>query len=240
MVNIIGISGLAGSGKDTTADYLVEHRSFAKVALADPLKRYCMNAFAFTEEQLWGPSKFRNAIDERYPRPKHTWPETEVLRDRRWHCLCCGKVWDEDGNGQCYLTPRFALQKLGTEWGRDCYPNVWVDCAIRTARGLLKANIDQVPVIYDRVLGIDQDHDYDPCPYRGVVISDVRFKNEIDAIRKAGGTLVRVVRGTGLGGEAGKHASEAEMSEIPDSEFNVMIENSGTLDELREMILGVL
>ena len=239
MVNIVGISGLAGSGKDTTADYLVEHRSFAKVALADPLKRYCMNAFAFTEEQLWGPSKFRNAIDERYPREHHTWPKEYVKHPHEsWYCLCCGNAWQDDHQSQCYLTPRYALQTLGTSWGRDCYSNVWIDCAIRTARDLLKANICQAPVIYNNVLGIDQHECWDPCPYRGVVISDVRFKNEVDAIRKAGGTLVRVVRGTGLGGEAGKHASEAEMSKIPDSDFDIVIINDRSLGDLKDEILS--
>lgn len=239
MVNIIGISGLAGSGKDTAADYLVKHRSYVKVSLADPLKRYCMNAFAFSKEQLWGPSKFRNAIDERYPRPGHTWPkETVQHRGEHRHCLCCGKIWDEDRQGQCYLTPRYALQRLGTEWGRDCYSDVWIDRAIRTAKALLLAHVEQASVIYDKILGLNQDRSWGPCPYKGVAIPDLRFRNEMCAIRKAGGKLVRVIRGSGLGGEAGKHASEAEMGSIPDSEFDIVITNDGTLDELKDIILS--
>jgi hypothetical protein len=34
------------------------------------------------------------------------------------------------------LTPRLALQKLGTEWGRECYENVWIDHALRAARDI--------------------------------------------------------------------------------------------------------
>lgn len=38
MVKIIMMSGWAGSGKDTTADYLVEHKGYIRMAFADALK----------------------------------------------------------------------------------------------------------------------------------------------------------------------------------------------------------
>ena len=115
---IIGLLGVAGSGKDTVADIFVRDHNFVKVAFADPLKRICKDVFAFTDEQLWGPSEKRNAPDERYLRRKI---ENEFL----------------DHIGDEYLTPRFALQQLGSEWGRNCYPNVWVDYALRVAKTLL-------------------------------------------------------------------------------------------------------
>lgn len=53
-MNVVGVVGLARSGKDTLADWLVANRHFCKVALADPLKRICHDVFGFTEAQLWG------------------------------------------------------------------------------------------------------------------------------------------------------------------------------------------
>ena len=47
---ILGISGLAGSGKDTVADILVKHQQCVKVSFADPLKRICRDVFDFTDE----------------------------------------------------------------------------------------------------------------------------------------------------------------------------------------------
>lgn len=38
MKRIVGITGKAGSGKDTAADYLVENHNFVKVSFAAPLK----------------------------------------------------------------------------------------------------------------------------------------------------------------------------------------------------------
>ena len=81
-MNLIGICGRSGSGKDTVADILVRDYGFVKVACADPLKRTCRDVYRFTDEQLWGPSKKRNAPDMRYPR-EHT-PTTGG------HCACCG------------------------------------------------------------------------------------------------------------------------------------------------------
>ena len=72
---------------------------------------------------------------------------------------------------------RELLQTLGTEWGRDCVKqNLWVDIAMRER------------------------------PEDVVVFDDVRFDNEADAIRKAGGLIVHVHRETGEARMA--HSSE--------------------------------
>ncbi len=64
-------------------------------------------------------------------------------------------------------TPRHAMQTLGTEWGRELIgPDLWVD-AWRARVDALRA-----PVVAD----------------------DVRFPNEVAAIRALGGAVVRVDR----------------------------------------------
>jgi hypothetical protein len=65
-MNIIGIAGLAGSGKDTVADTLVREHGFCRIALADPMKRFCQQMFGFTVAQLFGESANRNAVDPRW------------------------------------------------------------------------------------------------------------------------------------------------------------------------------
>jgi hypothetical protein len=70
--------------------------------------------------------------------------------------------------------------------------------------------------------------------YKGVVISDVRFKNEVDAIFKAGGSVWRIERpGAGLQGVAAKHVSETEQTLISCA---YIVNNVLGLDNLEELV----
>jgi hypothetical protein len=254
---IIGLCGVAGSGKDTVADFLVKNHAFVKVALADPLKRICKDVFAFTDEQLWGPSAERNKPDERYPREEesavaheercikcealHVNPKPGTLIKRVGESLYkkpCPKGGEHEIRqaarfGQHYLTPRFALQQLGTEWGRNCYPNVWVDYALRVALVLKDGGF-----YYDAKSGVrflsqlESRSDWVKGK-KDVVISDVRFLNEVEAIRSAGGYVWKIERpGAGLEGAAAEHASEK--LDIPEDLFSFIVGNDSTLEALEK------
>ncbi len=141
----------------------------------------------------------------------------------------------------CYLTPRYALQQLGTGWGRDCYGDTWVDVTLRHARLLLGMDRGEDPsgYWYDQKLGLmgnlATNHIPDYIP--GVILTDVRYLNEIRAIRKSGGKVLRVVRpGAGLTGGAGQHSSETEQAGLPDSEFDAVISNDETLEALQSRV----
>ena len=65
------------------------------------------------------------------------------------------------------FSPRLALQLMGTEAGRDVFhPDLWVHTVLRRCK-----------------------------PSQYYVIADVRFPNEIKAIRDSGGRVIRVRRG---------------------------------------------
>jgi hypothetical protein len=229
---IVGISGLAGSGKDVVASILKRYHSFETLSFSDPMKRFCKEVLGFTDDQLWGPSPLRNAEDERFPR--YTEEEWSTARSQ-----------DSLPKGPRYLSPRHALQALGTEWGRNCYPDIWVDYAIRTAKDLLSQDL----LGYTPQLGL---FDLRDCsrrqgsgergrPSRGVAIPDVRFRNEMNAIQREGGKVVRIIRpGAGLQGAASGHLSETEQTGIPDSEFDFVILNDSTLEELPARVRQML
>lgn len=108
------------------------------------------------------------------------------------------------------ISPREALQKLGTEWGRALHEYTWVRLCLRECAKWPRA-----------------------------VITDARFRNELQAVRDAGGVLVRLTRG--LGSSLDSHASEAEQRTIPDAFFDVVIDNRfSTVAELQAMVLGVV
>jgi len=82
MVSLVGIVGQKGSGKDTTADFLVSRYGFVKQSFATPLKDVCRELFLLSDEQLNHPEK-KEAIDTRWglsPRQMMQWMGTDVVR----------------------------------------------------------------------------------------------------------------------------------------------------------------
>ncbi len=233
-MNLIGVTGKAGSGKDTAADFLVSNSGWVKIAFADEMKRICSRVYPFmTREHLWGPSSKRNEPIKAYPRKHGPWVNTTDIENRvEVRCACCSmksmpKL--DMTEPQCYLTARYALQKLGSEWGRDCYENTWVDFTLEVAKKLLLPwNENNYLFWYTPWDGLVR---YDgighpPKETKGVVISDVRWpgSNEGKAIVAFGGHLMKTMRGEGLAGASGQHQSEKNM-DVPDSVFKWLADN---------------
>jgi hypothetical protein len=240
-IPIVMLSGQAGSGKDTVASFLVKNHGAVAIAQADPMKRLVMELFGFSEEQLWGPSAKRNEPDEAARERAE-----EFMRANRWTEVAFSWLIDlfgeVGGSNELYLwfdacrkdpaplTPRRVLQTLGTEWGRAFSKNMWVDYALRTAGKLLEGG----GTWYDRTLGVQTvpakvtlAHQEAARRAPGLVaITDGRFRNELLAVRAAGGATVRIVSpGSGLAGSAATHSSEVEQMSVPESWFDVVLEN---------------
>lgn len=100
---IIGVCGFIGCGKDTVADYLVNHHEFRRESFAGTLKDAVSVVFGWDREQLEGKSaearEWREEVDE-------------------W--------WAERLNMPT-LTPRWVLQYWGTEVARKSFHNdIWI------------------------------------------------------------------------------------------------------------------
>ena len=112
------------------------------------------------------------------------------------------------------VTPRWVLQYFGTEVMRQgMHDAIWIDsCLMR----------------------------YDGKP---TVIADTRFENEIKTIKQAGGKIILVKRGQdpdwftsyveGNIKPSGIHSSEYAWAK---SEFDYVIKNDGTLEELHQQV----
>jgi hypothetical protein len=257
---ILAISGQANSGKDSVADVFTSNYGFKKLALADPFKEFCRVVFDWSRDQLWGPSQFRNDIDGRYHMFR---PSVDAQSARHIECdsawsaakhnlFQCGRDWIHDilVTGHAYpkevttpeqikefedfaftelvdwfhrlglhhastLSPRVALQTLGSEWGRGRLgQDIWVNNILSRAKQAI----------------VDSD-------YTGVIISDVRFENELAAVKAAGGKVILVERPGKLPDTVGgSHASETEQQGFDKSAFSFMIQNDGSLSDLYEDI----
>ena len=248
-MSIVAIVGKAGSGKDTIANHLTQEHGFAQIALADPLKRYAQKVFRFSEDQLWGPSHLRNEEDVRFGVDAHdildssdawvatfarakafnaTWvrevlPSSGLLIDMATHNL---GTWLSDlRESKEPLSPRSVLQSLGTEWGRALRDTIWLDHCL-----LVAGKIQQGSFTYMKTKGPQYDPTVTGTP---VVISDVRFANELEAIKNAKGYLIKVNRpNAGLEVSFAQHASEQEQEGFDDEMFNLIVNNNSTIENL--------
>jgi len=234
---IIVLAGAAGSGKDTIGDLLVASHGFVKDAFASPLKAMVRMAFpAFDDNDIYGPSSRRETQYPQYPftgiclgcgTACHDakafvggldvawWKNPEK---NRYHCENCEIDYPE------FISPRIALQTLGTEWGRRLFPPIWVDAAF--------ARIRRETEEYGRST-------FNPGVELDYIITDCRFKNEIEGSKKNGGIVVRLTRNKNNNTSA--HASEAELRSLPDSMFDYIFDNEKmALEELPVEVGGML
>jgi hypothetical protein len=263
-MHIVGITGHAGAGKDEVAGRLAEKYGYLQIALADPIKRFGLNVFGFDVIQLWGPAK--NTFDPLFNEcnirssgvlfePGCQLGSVKRVCDMGWgdaavRLSSYGPKWIEElvpledreealkklyfwfaslGHHYPQLSPRICLQHLGTEWGRNVInKDIWISKFIDTAQHILDG------YQYSREVGLTAGKEAQ-LP-NGIVVSDVRFANEIEHIRKVGGKVIRVTResadkkANSLG--IMKHASEVEQAEFADNMFDCILKNDKTIKDL--------
>ena len=208
-MKILGICGRKRHGKDTVGHFLQSQGRYTPIAFADPIKRIAMDIYGLSYDQCYGSDEFKEAVDSRWG-----------------------------------VTPRHIMQQIGTEVARAIHPETWVRYCLSTidkasggeqplihwapARGFVAARTDLlIPEIDIR------------GPYTVLtrwVITDVRFPNEAEHIRAAGGKIIKVVRPSLEGKQGDTHSSETSIDEI---EPDHLILNDGTLADLRAKVLGV-
>lgn len=196
---IVGVIGFIGSGKNTVGNILVEEYGFKSVSFGKLLKDATALIFNWPRSLLEGDTD-----------------ESRVFRETKDQFWSNSLGWD--------VTPRAALQKMGTEAGRVVFgQNLWTDALFNNL----------IP---------DQDY----------VITDTRFRNEISRIRKYNGRIIRVKRGPEpswyhLAVKQNYHdipLDAQELAQLPHisewewvgTPMNCVIENNGTLDDLKARV----
>lgn len=120
-----------------------------------------------------------------------------------------GDLKEEPCDLLCGWSPRHAMQTLGTEWGRDTIgQDIWVRMWLHRVRGL---------------------------PF--VVSDDVRFPNEVEAIRDYAdrSVIIRIERPGPAGTSLSSHVSETHVLL-----HDAVVCNDGTPDDLVREVLGVV
>ena len=119
------------------------------------------------------------------------------------------------------LTFRLLLQLLGTECGREIlHPNIWVNALFADYKA---TNVKS----YINKFGEEEVVDMDLPNW---IMTDVRFPNEVKAIKDRGGVVIRVNRDSDV---VDDHPSETSLN---DYEFDYVIENKGSIEDLIEKV----
>ena len=188
---LIGLTGPAGSGKDTVADLLVTHCGFIKFAFADPLKTEVADAFG---------------IDPLYLSRRETkeHPMTSLaLRKCRADGFVGRIIMDHLERGQILdldapRSPRQIMQWWGTDYRRQQSPAYWTHQTSARIGYMMRERLAT-----------------------RIVITDCRFANEIDMVRGGPGRLVWQIKREGADAPAGAHPSETTGAQFaPDATIN--------------------
>jgi len=130
------------------------------------------------------------------------------------------------------LTARKACQFIGTEIGRELDRDLWARTGLETAKSLLAGGC-----YYEPARGLTWSASCRKAD--GVCFDDMRFLNELQAIRDVQGKTWKIVRpSSGLQGEAGQHASENSLKGH-DNHFDAIIVNNKSLAELEDIVTRI-
>jgi hypothetical protein len=181
---IIGINGRIGSGKDAVGEIIQKlmlttygDHTWKIKKFADKLKDTVCLIIGCTRKQL----------EDRDFKEKELGEEWWYYRGEQKNKLF-SYIEAEDANKKLTLvklTPRLLLQLLGTEAGREIiHPDIWVNSLMSEC---VEAEIVKVNG------GTYQSGDLH-VGYPNWIITDVRFPNELDAIRNKDGLTIRIER----------------------------------------------
>ena len=238
---IIALSGRAGSGKDTVGK-LIQYMTAEDVAagclgrIREGLSIDGYHNSAFENKKFAGKLKLVGSILSGVP--------VEMFEDQEFKKQYMGDDWiqpkyfncenydEAEGGGNCsfcsckenQMTYREFLQKLGTEAMRDgLHTNVWVNALFADYRA-----IERIP---EKRMSIMPNW----------IITDMRFPNEMDAVKDKGGVTIRVNRPVhSLSQENNAVQLHPSETALDNAEFDYVIENSGSFDDLMLKVEAIL
>lgn len=214
---VIAISGRLGSGKDTVGK-LIQYMTAGDVGsgclrrIQEGLSIDGYHNSTFENKKFAGKLKLVGSILSGAP--------VEMFEDQEFKKLDMSPEWG--------MTYREFLQKLGTEAMRDgLHTNVWVNALFADYKGFVKE--------WDE-FGNDT-----LVEYPNWIITDMRFPNEMEAVKDKGGVTIRVNRPVhALSQENNAVQLHPSETALDNAEFDYVIENSGSFDDLMVKVEAIL
>jgi hypothetical protein len=256
---MICVSGFSGVGKDEFCSALKRKHAAVQIGMADAAKRHMADLYGFTEQQLFGPSRYRNAGDVRYPK---TFSPDEAVTIRPVPFETC--KWSDSpvpwvdivengqrravqlGDPSVWLSPREALQKY-CEHMNNMFLETWIRKGLEQHAAFSEGKYDYRPMggLIPRP---------EIAREGGMVVTcfaDFRHKHEFKAAQRMRSENRHVffvrIKSERVPAPPYNHRSEVEQTEIPDSDFHFIIKNDSSVealwdaaDTMMEHILGLI
>jgi len=223
-MNLIGIGFRARAGKDTIGNHLVNKHGYTKLSFAKALYEECENLilthkFGDPWFYWYDNRKWFNTISNSENLNRHS---IEYLKD--W--LYSQKIlalYSEEGYLNYYgmkkKDPQL-LQAWGTDFRRERFSKTyWIDQVKKEIKELRRKG------------------------YENIVITDVRFNNEFEFIKKMKGEIWRVDRYDAKGNliiDLSRDSNHLSETELKNRKFDLTIKNDGTIETLYSKIDEIL
>ena len=225
---LIGISGKAGAGKDLVGviiQYLVHTTGIINMEYWEDFKnKSTFNQIVFSQYVI---KKFadklktivclligctREQLEDREFKERELGEEWWYYKGRNNSLIPYNQTSKRSTEDLIKPTPRLLLQLIGTDlFRKQLHPNTWVNASFTNYLN------------------------------NAWIFTDVRFPNELEAIKKRKGITIRVNRGlverTGKMIQEPEHISETALD---NAKFDYVIENDCTIDDLIEKVKEIL
>lgn len=243
---IIAISGKIGSGKDTVGN----------IIQTLVMENYQEKETSFLERNNWEIKKFAFKLKqvcslilgtpvEMFERQEYK----DSILDNQWNTFLgttpTGPDLTKQSKAYESITVRIFMQKVGTEAMRDhVHTNVWVNALFSDYKCLCQC---------DKIRQNDVEVGCFACTGKQCpnwIITDLRFPNELETVKEKKGITIRINRKfyptTKIGdinitsaiSGMDEHPSETSLDHITDWDY--VIDNSGTIEELVEKVRQIL
>lgn len=244
---IIGVNGYSGSGKDTVG-IIVQYLNCPDVnelPIEEAVNNYKNYQDYLEESSGWEIRKFAGKLKDI---ASHlTGIDIEDFEDQDFKKTLLGtEWWTPCDEGMQPMSVRDFLQKLGTDALRNgLHTNVWVNALMadykqdvdlntyRYAKGYIENRESQE---HEKKFPISHYMEYlDEVPHPNWIITDTRFPNEAEAIKKKKGIIIRVER-PGIK-PINAHPSETGLDSW---KFDYKIVNNSDLFNLKQNVQQIL
>jgi len=211
-ITVVLVSGKSQNGKDEFFKQAGRALGFTRVAFADKLKSTVQDLYNLSDEQMHG--SLKDTPDTRYPNLIDS-PTIKVCSSLGVGVRGVGPVTEMPNQDYTkFLTPRRILQQFGQDQ-RALNPDIWVNYVFNSAiKNLVKEG------------------------HSKFMITDLRFPNEAAKGLEWGqatGSKVFVTRVNRPGIVAASNPNDISETALDNYEhWNAIIDNSGTIDELKQ------